>query len=210
MNLEVVRTGFSCPNCTKPAADYDPVCGECETNLIQNEPRAPFVLANSINRNDKSVFFYVSPLKLYVMSVVTLGFYIMFWFYKNWAYVTEHTGKARWIMPYAIFWNFTYYFLMKQMIRAGAKLGNDNFICPPLVLAIGMFVLPIAGAFLPFSFGALVSPILLIPTQIYINELNKNANVPAEINSRFSPVNIVGILVGLGIIFAPLLAGAPK
>ena len=35
-------------------------------------------------RRRPPIFFATSPLKLVVMSTVTLGFYELFWFYANW------------------------------------------------------------------------------------------------------------------------------
>ena len=199
----VVRTGYSCPNCLRPAGDYDPECTKCGTNFLSEEPRSPFVLKNSVNKNDKTIFFYVSPLKLYIMSVATFGLYTFFWFYKNWAYVSEHTNKSRWVMPYAFFWTVTYYALMNQIARAGERLGEERFAFPPVVIAIGTFGAAIASAAFPGICHAL-APLFLIPTQIYINNLNRHCP-SAEINSKFSPANILAIVVGGLAYLAPLI-----
>lgn len=44
------------------------------------------------------VLFPVSPLKLVVMSTVTLGIYEIYWFYKNWKLVKQQTDRD--IMPF--------------------------------------------------------------------------------------------------------------
>lgn len=38
-------------------------------------------------------FFTVSTKKLLIMSLVTLGFYNIYWFYKNWVVIQEETNK---------------------------------------------------------------------------------------------------------------------
>src|SRR5581483_11977647 len=92
-----------CPSCKHELEDYPLTCPGCGADLIQTDLRAPELLAKSINRKENSVFFYVSPLKLVVMSIATFGLYELFWFYKNWYYVNEHTNHAVWPLMRSIF-----------------------------------------------------------------------------------------------------------
>lgn len=101
---------FLCPECGAALSDYAPECGACGCDVLGNDPRTPEVLARSINRNDHSVFFAVSPLKLVVMSVVTFGLYELFWFYKNWHYVVEHTDKTEFPLINSVFRVISYYY----------------------------------------------------------------------------------------------------
>jgi hypothetical protein len=189
---------FACPQCNAALDDYAPACKECGCDVLSNDPRPPELLANSINRNDRSVFFAVSPLKLIVMSVVTCGFYELFWFYKNWHYVQEHTNKTEVPLINSIFRVFTYYYLMVEIRRAGAAQQKD---CPfsPALLAFGYMVLNVCGALsrgLPVvALAALLSPLALVPVQRYVNDTLNSENSTA-INSRFTVANWIAIVIG--------------
>ena len=189
---------FSCPQCKAALEDYDPVCQECACNVLSNDPRSPQLIARSINRNDNSVFFIVSPVKLVVMSIVTFGLYEMFWFYKNWHYVQEHTKKTEFPMMNSIFRYITYYYLMVEIRRAGAAQQKE---CPfsPVLLAVCYVALNLSGAFSKISpFIAvigLLSPLALLPVQNYVNNV-LNVESAAAPNNRFTVANWIAVSVG--------------
>jgi hypothetical protein len=163
-------------------------------DLRANDPRSPEVLAKSRNRNEQSIFFYVSPVKLVVMSVVTFGFYEIFWFYKNWFYVKEHSQTKCWPLVRSIFSTITYYFLLQEIQKAGEVQG----IKPSFALgvpAIAFFALTACWR-LPDPFGlvGIFAPFALLPAQKYINSLN--TVTPTEINDKFSVANWVAIVIG--------------
>jgi len=188
------RTGFFCPQCAQQLADYAIQCENCGLDLIANDPLPADTRAKSINRKDRSVFFYVSPLKLVVMCIVTFGIYELFWFYKNWAYVKEHTNGRLWPIVRAIFSGITYYWLLRHISRAGAVQGIKCQYSPVL-LAFAYIVLVMASHMPdPFSLVGQLSCLALLPAQSYVNSLNKNSATP--INSRFTVANWIFIVIG--------------
>jgi hypothetical protein len=178
--------------------DYAPACKACGCDVLSNDPRPPELVVRSINRNDRSVFFTVSPLKLIVMSIVTCGFYELFWFYKNWNYVQEHSKKTESPLINAIFRMFTFYSLMIEIRRAGAAQHKD---CPfsPALLAVCYVVLSVCGGLSKFvpvvSLAGLLSSLALVPVQKYVND-TLNSQTSTAINSRFSVANWIAIVIG--------------
>jgi hypothetical protein len=189
---------FVCPQCKAALDDYAPTCIECNCDVLSNDPRPPELLAKSINRNDRSVFFIVSPLKLVVMSIVTFGFYELFWFYKNWHYVQEHTKKHEFPLINSIFRMFTYYYLMVEIRRAGAAQQKS---CPfsSALLAVCYAALIACGALSKFwpviALVGLLSPLALVPVQKYVNDM-LNSESSKAINSRFGVANWIAIVIG--------------
>ncbi len=194
MGEVIKQIRFACPSCTTALPDFSVKCPSCNLDLIATDPRKPEVVAKSINKNEQSVFFYVSPLKLMVMFVATSGIYSLFWFYKNWTYIHEHTNKPT-VPPAfeAIFGRITYFWLLKDVARAGEQM-DIPFTLPSFFLAIGFFLfsalsnVPIIGIF-----GLCLSAAMLLPVQFYINSLNSNS--PTPINSRFTIINWVFIVI---------------
>ncbi|MBS1998978.1 MAG: hypothetical protein JSS86_21780 [Cyanobacteria bacterium SZAS LIN-2] len=147
-------------------------------------------LNNSINRKDQSIFFYVSPLKLVVMSVVTFGFYELFWFYKNWTYVEEHTNRSFTPMFSSIFRFITLLGLTNEMAKAGAEAGQSKKL-------FGAFFAVLYFLLAMFAGSSGLDSLCLVPAQRYINSLNTDSLTP--INDKFSAVNWVAIVLGGGL-----------
>ncbi|MEG4802836.1 hypothetical protein QUB63_12245 [Microcoleus sp. ARI1-B5] len=154
-----------------------------------------------MNEQSQTIFFPVSRFKLFVMSIVTFGFYQLFWFYKNWQLLKAEDESN--ISP---FWRtvfgtlYCYPLLAKIKNWAKSRSVYANFSPLWLTVAwIGIIVfcrnLPI-----PYRLAGLLSVIALLPVQKSVNELN-NLMVPYhDPNSRFSLWNIAAIAVGGGII----------
>ena len=62
-------------------------------------PKAPVADVASIRSNREVHFFAVSPVKLVALSVCTLGIYQIYWFYKHWVLIKEHSEPH--IVPWA-------------------------------------------------------------------------------------------------------------
>jgi hypothetical protein len=184
---------LTCPSCQVELGDYPAVCPGCGLDLLTNEIRPPAVMATSLNRKDQSVFFYVSPLKLYVMSVVTFGLYELFWTYKNWFYVEDHTNKRLSPLFRTLFSIIWFYDLIREINKAGEAQGIKGTLSPWL-LAFGYVVLGIfANIFAPLY---LLWMAILIPVQKHINLMNRNS--PTPINDKFTALNIAIIVIFAG------------
>jgi len=142
------------------------------------------------------IYFAVSPLKLVVMSICTVGTYELYWFYKNWVLIKEREDAD--IMP---FWRafFGYFFCYSCFLRiqgTGKSLNLGKSIAP-LALALLwitvwlLYLLPGLYCFLS-SFSVLV----LLPVQAVANNINEALCPEHNPNRRFTGWNIACIVVG--------------
>lgn len=143
------------------------------------------------------VLFPVSAVKFAVMSVVTFGLYDVWWFYRNWAYLKQrHTLK---ISPFWRGWFVLFfgYDLLKRIKTEAAERGLVADYSPGWLILIYILV-AFVGFRLPglFYFVGLLGFVPLLPVVNVINWLNED-RVPQEaMNKRFSPWNILAIVVG--------------
>src|SRR5262249_42019382 len=160
---------FSCPVCKMPLPDYALSCENCGAELRGVELRTPQMLDNSVNRKENSIFFYVSPFKLVLMTICSFGCYQLFWFYKNWTYAEEHTNKVQKPMVNAIFAVLTFYGLIKEISRAGGQAGIFKKL-PAAFLAILFAAMLFVGRFEGMLYlVGLWSCLCLVPVQQYVN-----------------------------------------
>ena len=150
-----------------------------------------------MNKQSETIFFPVSWFKLFVMSIVTFGFYQQFWFYKNWQLLKAENESN--ISPFwrAVFTNLFCYSLLAQ-IKKWAKSRNVYANFSPLWLTVAWIGISIFCVNLPrpYILAGLLSVIALLPVQKSVNELN-NLMVPYhDRNSQFSVWNILTIAVG--------------
>ena len=149
-----------------------------------------------MNEDSQPMFFPVSRFKLCVMSLVTFGFYEIFWFYKNWQLFKAATGRD--ISPFwrTVLSGIFCYFLFKEIkVCAKSYCVYPNF--SPFLLTIVWIGLNMCFR-LPNPYGLVsnLSVIALLPVQETVNKLNCVAAPNHNPNSRFSAWNIAAIAVG--------------
>jgi len=151
----------------------------------------------------KEFFFPVSLIKLSVMSFVSFGLYEIWWLFKNWKFVQEHTGAMLspvWRSWFGFFWIYP---LLKEIRQAGEAHGlKESFpagaIATAWIILTLLFKLPGAWALLSiFSF------IPILYAQSYVNQLNRKNNCP--INTRFTRGNYIGIVCGTSFLVLAVL-----
>jgi hypothetical protein len=157
------------------------------------------------------VFFPVGRLKLAVMSVFTLGFYVIYWFYKNWKCVQENFKDKVNAPIRAVFYPIMAYSLFRR-IRAHARSAGIEARFPAGILAIAIFLITVPGQIVDRSgLSALLCVLLLLPVQNTVNAINRKLAPGADPNERFSGANIAWIVVGgVLLLFALIGAFAPQ
>jgi hypothetical protein len=158
-------------------------------------------------------FFPVSLLKLAIMSLCTLGFYQIYWFYQNWKAVQRLTGDKLNAPIRAVFYPLTCFWLFGRIREQAEKVGVEVSFKAG-ALAIAVFVLNLLWR-LPDPYGlvCLLGFAPLLPVQAAVNAINQKVAPGADSNSRFQAWNIAGLAVGgavvaLGIVGSFL--GAPR
>jgi len=151
-------------------------------------------------------FFPTSTKKLVIMSIFTFNFYLIYWFYKNWKYIRDDSGK--YIMPFwrAIFSVFFYHSLFKTIKEFAYKHNIDNN--SNIVAWTVLYVIFTISGYLPEPFWiiGLFILICILPMQTLINNINYTLHPEVKINDKFSGLNILCIVFGF-ILFILIVIG---
>ena len=179
------------------------ICASCKSAFFQilKETGASPSRADGVAQ-----YFPVSNLKLALMSVATLGFYEIYWFYKNWEMIKDRTGDD--IRPFwrAVFAVFFVHKLFRSIHEMAETQRAPNKWRPGLLAWI--FILLNVTWRLPDPFWLItyLSFIPLLYVQQTVNEINLRVAAYADQNSRFTPANIGAMVFG-SILFFLILAG---
>src|SRR5258708_10979613 len=131
-------------------------------------PTAVVADVASIKGDVEVRFFAVSPVKLVVLSVCTLGLYQIYWFYKHWALIKERSEPH--IIPwgrafFGIFWCYSCF----EFIREDGRRLDVEPALPAGPLAIGWIATSLASRFPePYFLIAFLSSLLLVPVQRHV------------------------------------------
>jgi hypothetical protein len=166
-----------------------------EENLYA-PPKAMVADATAI-KNDVGVrFFSVSPVKLVVLSVCTFGLYQIYWFYKHWVLIKEHSEPH--IIPgarafFGIFWCYSCF----EFIRKDERHLDVEPELPAGPLAIAWIAASLAWR-LPglYSLIGFLAPLLLVPVQQHVNHINALVAPEHNKNTRFSAWNWLAVAAG--------------
>lgn len=177
-----------CPSCQHVNSDSDPVCNHCGVAAAGANVGAP----------GEGIFFPVSVLKLAVMTICTLGFYEMFWFFQCWNYLKRAKGMKVNLFARAFFGVFYCYPLFKEIRDVGKTINpNSQLAAGPLaamwILLSLLWKLPD-----PYWLVTYLAFVPLLIVQSYIIGLNKYAGKEQYINAKFSVINWVTIVIGGG------------
>lgn len=152
-------------------------------------------------------FFAPSTLKLVVMSVCTFGIYELYWFYRNWILIKEHTNQN--MMP---FWRAFFAPLWAYSCFEHIRLVSDKRgTAAPLsigFLAVAYFVLQ-AMCRLPDPYWliSILSFAPIMPVNSVALAINQETVPQDQENSTFSTWNWVGV-VGGGLFVVLAIIGA--
>jgi len=149
-------------------------------------------------------YFSVSPVKLVAMSIVSLGLYDIYWFYKNWQTIFEQEKKAisflslpPIIRALPIF-NIVFCYKLFFKIFESAKLNGYK----TKFSALGLYLFYMVAFFfygddnlIFIIFYLRILPLLYV--QLMINANNKKVNPNSKINNNFSFFEVGVALFGI-------------
>lgn len=144
----------------------------------------------------EAIFFPVGLTKLTILSIALLGFYQIYWFYKNWKCVQRNYGDNVNAPIRAIFYPLVAYPLFKRMREHAESAGVYTRLQAGMLAAV-LFVLGFAWRLPdPYWFAGLAAFLPLLPVQLTVNELNQKLAPRAEANRRLSAWNMLGVVLG--------------
>lgn len=152
-------------------------------------------------------YFAVSPAKLVVMSICTLGMYEIYWFYKHWNQIRV-TNRQK-VLPFlrAMFSIFTCHFLFMRIKDEAQSSGIAAMFSPGLLTFC--YIVPSlfwgsSGILCLLGLGSLWA---LVTVQRVANSLNDHFAPDADRNERYSVTNIVFMAIG-GLLFLLVVIGS--
>jgi len=156
--------------------------------------------------DNRPLFFETSPWKLILLSIVTLGIYDVYWFYKNWKLVKEWTGSD--IKPFwrAVFGFFYCHALLSHIKECGDKAGTNPSFSPGLLSAIWIIVSLLHKLPDPYWLVCYLAVFALVPLQKEIHKLNQLSAPEYPLNNKCSAWQIVGVVFA-GLFFILVLIG---
>lgn len=140
------------------------------------------------------------------MALVTLGFYVLYWFYRNWKTIRHHDGDN--IMPFwRAFFSPIWAYSCFREIKAATESQRNVAAVSPGAMAIVYFLLNLCSR-LPGNWWVLAFFIFL--PLLPFNSLARNYN---QLNGQHSPdydrygaLNWLAIVVG-GMVLALIALG---
>jgi hypothetical protein len=177
---------------------------------LESNPYAPPLAAvQDAPPNARAIppFFAVSLFKLALMCFCTLGFYQLYWFYKQWQAVRRREYSNVLPAARALFAIFFCYPLFKRVRQRGIQLGIEPRLQAG-VTAIGYIVCSLAG-FIPNPLGwlVLVAIFLLLPVQAHANKINAIDAPAHDRNDKLSGWNWA-VIVPIGLMILMAIVGS--
>ena len=141
-------------------------------------------------------YFPVATHKFVALSLCTLGFYEIYWFYKNWQRVQRRTGELLspfWRALFAALWGFAFF----RRVTEHATLEGERPAWSATLLGALFLVLTVAWRLPdPWWLVSLLSFVPLLPVLHATQRLNARLAPGAPENGDYSVVNILTLIVG--------------
>ncbi|MES3024382.1 MAG: hypothetical protein V4857_22670 [Pseudomonadota bacterium] len=158
-------------------------------------------------------FYVVSPRKLAVLHILTLGAYAMYWFYRNWRAYKESQqfgtdDSTLWPVPRAVFAVFFTHSLFRKIKEAGAGIeqvaqwgnnGHASLLVLLMIVSNGLDRASTANLGSPYTDW--IAMLLLVPLVFCLLKAQEIINLTCgdphgEGNSTFTGWNYFWIVLG--------------
>ncbi len=151
-----------------------------------------------VSRIQNTVFFQVGTVKLAMMCFFSFGFYGLFWIWKNWHYLKQHSNVQclPWVRTlFSPLWVFS---LFRFMIAEIVERGGQRPSLGPGLLATSYIVGNLASR-IPGIFGDVLGLFIILPLVMLQQQINAlNGGDEHTKNTKFSPLNwVLLVLSGL-------------
>jgi hypothetical protein len=193
------RCGESyCASCLIQLRDR-PVCAGCKDEEVRD-------LRSGVVAGAEQLWFSVSATKFALMTLCTLGFYALYWTYKQWKLVRDRQGGAVSPLGRTIFSLFYMYNLMKRIRDSARASGLAVSYSPGLfttIYVVGNLTWRLPGL---LSLIGIVADLALLPAVLAVEEMRKDNSPTTDPNNRFTGWNVTALVAG-GILLVLAIAG---
>lgn len=224
----------TCPDCGASVSDASPACIQCGRPMASRTAETPASPYGGLR--GQAIEGYPAPppppdpapayappapaaemgelhamevFKLLLMSVVTLGLYNVYWFYRNWKRLAERKSweiSPFWRAVFTPIWAFSLF----DEIRDEAAAAQVKAGWWPIPLALAFFLLNALWRLpAPWFLLTFTSVLPMVPVQLTINEMAARRGVrpDATLNAKHIVVIVVG---GILVFLATLGAFFPE
>ncbi|WP_028102869.1 hypothetical protein [Pseudoduganella violaceinigra] len=174
-------------------------------------------LDDRIEAGSDDRFYVVSTRKMLILYFLTLGFYRLYWNYKNWSLHNKATGEGVWPVPRAIFSVFFTHALFRNVESHDATGERGSWDAGKLSTAMVIALITsnilarLSWKGIGFPYVNIASLLIMLPIGFLLkkaqDEINARCGDPAgSTNASFSAGNIALCVVG-GLYWLLAIAG---
>jgi hypothetical protein len=161
--------------------------------------------ADAVAGGAAAPWFRVGTAKLVLMCVVTFGFYQLYWFYQQWRHVQRRGERVHPALR-TLFAGIFCYALFRRVSADAAEHGIPR-VPSALACAVGFILLSVAVQLpAPWSSISLLSLLPLALVQRAASAAALAAVPTADPNTRLTPINWFGVVLGVSILVMMVLA----
>jgi len=182
---------------------FDSINNFCTRCSNIDRPKEPILESKKVFQQ---YFFAMSIPKLVVMSIFSLNLYQIYWFYKNWDFINDRKKASMRPGLRAIFLLFFCYPLFREIKKTSKELGIKSNLIPSLSAIVFIFFKVLDNFDSILALLTFLSIIPLISVQQLINEIHQKTTPDIPIDSKYSAINIVLIILG-GIVLTLAIIG---
>lgn len=177
--------------------------------MQENLYQAPEAELMAEEQSEALEFYVVSISKLIILFLSTMGFYALYWFYKNWSNYKRYHDETLWPIPRALFTLFFVHSLFSN-VNSKIEFSNREYSWQPGLLAT-IYVLLLIGSMVTqrmsengYGYPLVeILTLLAMPLQLWVlvraqKAINWSENdVKGDSNSALTPANFLWIVLGL-------------
>jgi len=169
---------------------------------------------NSFKNNEKIEFFIVPTLRLIVFSILSFGFYSLYWFALNFNAIEKRRkkrGKKTHSTLWGIFNTLTSEILFRELDLIKKETTGKGFKISPAVLGVIYFVFMVFGGFVLLSPFVFIATVLIFQKKVKDYSSN-GASVykQAKFNWREIIIVLVGLLFFISSLFSAFIEESNK
>ena len=179
---------------------------------------APPAAEIEVSENADGVYYVVAPGKFLLLTILTMGLYLVYWFYRQWRMVKERDESAIWPVPRGLFYIFFTHSLFSD-INERLRDSGTSYEWSPGTSATLVVIVTILSNVLGRMSGENIGPpftdilsLAIVPVLAYLAlPAQKAANAASgdasgSSNASFTGANWVWMILG-GLIWALSLFG---